>query len=95
MQRLVGPLCLLLALAMVIVGFGLLAFGPPEPSAELPAARAAGDDQYADALEEEHDGQQRRRTVLLVCLFVGSVIFTVLAYTAMRPAERSGDGGWS
>ncbi len=90
MHRLIPPLCLLMALAMAVVGFGLWAVDAPEPPTELHRAAAEGDDQYRDALEAQLRREQLRRKLLLGCLFVGCGVFVVAAFLAMRPAE-SGD----
>ncbi len=88
MHRLVSPLCLLLALAMVIVGFALLAVDPPQPSTQLHKARAAGDDAYGDAIEAAVRRRRWTRKALLVCLFVGAGIFTVTAFACLRVDRR-------
>lgn len=84
MFRLIPPLCLVLALAMVIVGFGLWAVEPPEANVDLHRARAAGDEPYQEVLELQLHRQQRTRHWLLGCLFAGSGIFALLALVTMR-----------
>ncbi len=90
MQRLLPPLCLLMALAMAVVGFGVWAVEAPQPSVELHRAGASGDEQYRDALEAQLRRQQLNRKILLACLFVGSGVFVAAAFLAMRPAESTG-----
>jgi hypothetical protein len=72
---------------MVIAGFGVWAIDAPQPGVELHRAGAAGDEQYRQALEAQLRRRQLKRTVLLVCLFLGSGILIVTAFVAMRPAE--------
>jgi hypothetical protein len=86
MHRILPPLCLLVALAMVVVGFGLWAVEPPEASVELHRARVAGDEAYREVLEAELARQQRNRNWLLGCLFAGAALFAVAAFVTMRPA---------
>lgn len=93
MNRLLPPLCLLLALAMLVVGFGLLAVEPPEASVELHHARVTGDEQYQEVLEAQLRRRQRIRTALLVCLFGGSALFAVLGFVTMRPTGSTGKQG--
>ncbi|MBN1851616.1 MAG: hypothetical protein JW829_02800 [Pirellulales bacterium] len=87
MSRIVPPLCMLLALAMVIVGFGLWVVGPPEPNIDLHRARVTGDASYEEVLESQLCRRQQHRKWLLICLFAGSGLFTVLALISMRGAE--------
>ena len=86
MHRILPPLCLLLALAMAVVGFALWAVDPPEANVELHRARASGDEQYREVLEAELRRRQWTRNLLLGCLFVGSGVFAVTAFVGMRPA---------
>jgi hypothetical protein len=85
--RILPPLCLLLALAMLIAGFTLLAVGSPEASVELHAARVSGDEAYQDVLEASLARRQLARKVLVVSLFAGSGLMTVLAFLSMSPSR--------
>ncbi len=87
MNAVLPPVCLILALAMLVAGFGLLAVDPPQPTVEMHRAGAEGDEQYYEALEEQLRHRQLRRTVLLVCLFTGSGIMVVTAFLTMRPTK--------
>ena len=87
MHRFLPPLCLVLALAMAVAGFGVLAAGAPEPSVELHRAAAEGDDPYREALETQLRRQQLKRKVLMGCLFSGSGLLIVAALLTMRPAH--------
>jgi hypothetical protein len=63
MQHVIPPLCFLLAMAMLIMGFSLLAIGFPDASVELHRARASGDDEYTDVLEADLRRQQLERGI--------------------------------
>ena len=84
MKSLVSPLCLLLALLMLFLGFALWAVEAPEAGTELHRARAAGDEDYEAALETQLRQRQFARTGLLVCLFGGSAALVVAAFVTMR-----------
>ena len=86
MRNLLPPLCLLLALAMVITAFAVWAVEPPAASVELHRARAAGDEDMRDVLEGKLKRQQFARQVLLGCLFAGSCVMTFAAFATMRPS---------
>jgi len=92
MSRLLPPLCLFLALAMVVAGFAVWAVDPPEAGVELHRAGASGDDQYREALEAQVRRRQLGRKVLLGCLFVGGVAMIAAAFLLMRPAEADTTG---
>ncbi len=85
MSSFLPPLCLVLALAMAIAAFAMLAVGPPEPSVELHRVTAAGDETARDALEADLERQQLQRNLLLTCLFVGSGVMIATAFVTMRP----------
>jgi hypothetical protein len=89
MSKLVPPICLVLALAMLIMGFAMLAVEAPQPPAELAGARAAGDDDYGDAIEAQVARQRWIRILTLTGLFTGTVVMTVAAFALMRPAEET------
>lgn len=82
------PLCLLLALAMAIVGFSMLAFGGPDASVALHQARASGDELSKTTLESDLAHRQTTRVVMIVSLLVGSGVMTLVAFGSMRgPAQ--------
>ena len=87
MLRFLPPLCLLLALAMLISGFALVAVEPPADPLELHAARVSGDDAHRDVLEAQLARRQLARRVLVGSLFAGSVLMTALAFLAMAPSK--------
>ena len=87
MARFLPPLCLLLALAMLIAGFALLAVERPEAPIQLHAARVSGDDAYRDVLEAQLARRQFARRILVGSLFAGSVLMTALAFLAMAPSK--------
>ncbi len=89
MNAVLPPVCLILALAMLVAGFGLLAVEPPQPTVEMHRARAAGDEQYYEAFEVQLHRRQLHRKVLLACLFTGSGIMVVTAVLSMRPTKPS------
>ena len=89
MHPFVAPLCLVLALAMVVAGFALWAVDAPQPTVELHRAAASGDDPYRDALEAQLRRRRLKRTVLLGCLFGGSAVMIVTALATMRPAPSA------
>lgn len=80
------PICLLLSIAMAVVGFSMLAFGGPDVSVNLHEARAQGDELATTALEEDLETRQTKRIVMIVSLFVGSGLMTVVAFGAMQNA---------
>ena len=83
-QRWLPPLYLFLALAMLVVGFCLLAVGPPEASVDLHEARAAADETYLATWEADLIRRQRLRIGTIVAVFTGSVFMAVSAFRAMR-----------
>ena len=87
MRNLLSPLCLLLALAMIIAGFAMWSVGAPQAGVDLHHARAAGDEDYEEALEAQLARRQWSRRVLLGGLFAGSLMMTVLAFLVMPQAK--------
>ncbi len=83
MNRLLPPLCLLLALASLISAFTLLATDAPEPSMKLHQARVEGDEDYRKVLEEDLEKRRVFRTILITGLFVSTGLFTVAAFLTM------------
>jgi len=84
MNRLIPPLCLILALAMAITAFALLAVGPPEPSVDLHRVTAEGDEASRDALQADLRRARFERKLLLGCLFAGGVVMIVMAFMTMQ-----------
>lgn len=84
MKRLISPLCLLLALAMLIMAITLLAVGAPEASVELHAARAQGDETFLDVWEADLVRRQRWHFGLVAALLMGSAGMTWNAFRCMR-----------
>ncbi len=83
MQKLVSPLCLLLALAMLIAGFAIWSVEGPQPGMTLHKARVSGDEAYTEVLEAQLERQQWTRTILLVGLFAGSGTMVFAAFLMM------------
>jgi hypothetical protein len=83
MTRFLSPLCLLLAIAMLIAGFTLWAVDAPDAGVELHRARVAGDDDFTEAQESKLQQRQTARTALLFCLFGGSVAMTLAAFATL------------
>ncbi|HUG71077.1 MAG TPA: hypothetical protein VMM76_25230 [Pirellulaceae bacterium] len=89
MTRFLSPLCLLLALAMLIAGFALWSVERPEEGVELHRARVVGDEEYTDALERKLQQRRTARTALLFCLFGGSAAMTLAAFATLGRGEPS------
>lgn len=83
MNRFLSPLCLLLAIAMLIAGFALWAVEAPEAGIELHRARVVGDDDYTEVMESKLQQRQSARTALLFCLFGGSAAMTLAAFATL------------
>ena len=83
MQRIAPPLCFLLAIAMVVAGFSLLAVGLPEASVALHSARASGDDAFTDKLESDLRKQRLVHGSLITFSLMGSVILVLVGFRAM------------
>jgi len=75
---------LLLALAMAIVGFSMIAFGGPDASVNLHQARAAGDELATDTLEADLEQRQTHRVTMIVLLFVGSGVMTIVGFGSKK-----------
>jgi hypothetical protein len=83
-------LCLLLALALLITGFALMAVEPPAASVELHSARVRGDEAYRDVLEDQLAQRQRARRILVGSLFAGSALMVLVAFLTMAPRGDRG-----
>ena len=83
LSHLIPPLCLLLALAMLIVGFTLIAVGEPEDSVQLHQARAQGDELSTETLEADLRRRRVTRYTLIGLLLLGSGLMTVTAFRSM------------
>ncbi len=84
MHEIIPPLCFLLALALLVVGFSLLVIGFPEASIALHRARANGDDTFTETLEADLRKRRFTRGTLITLSFVGSVVVTVVGFRAMH-----------
>ena len=89
MKSLVSPLCLFLAILLLIFGFALWSVEAPEPGIELHRARAAGDEEYEAALEAQLRHRRWVRTALLACLFGGSAAMIVAGFVTMPSSGSS------
>lgn len=87
-SRLLPPLCLLLALAMLIVGFTLIAMGGPEDSVQLHQARAQGDELSTETLEADLRRRRLERYTLIGLLLLGSGLMTITAFRSMRGSSQ-------
>ena len=84
MHEIAPPLCFLLALALLVVGFSLLAIGFPEASVELHRARASGEEAFSEPLEADLRNRRLTRGTLITLSLVGSVVVTIAGFRAMR-----------
>jgi hypothetical protein len=84
-SRSVPPLCLLLALMLLIAGFAVLATDRPQPSVELHRATAAADEEYRDRLEQQLLRQRRNRTITIVATFGMAVVMAATGFVSMKP----------
>ncbi len=83
LRSLASPLCLLLALVLLILGFASLSYDAPSAPIELHQARTVGDLAYEEQLESRLARRQFSRTVLLVGFFSGSALALALAFLLM------------
>lgn len=81
------PSCLVLAIAMAVVGFSMLAFGAPEASLDLHQARASGDELVTTTLEADLESRQMKRTAMIVLLFAGSGVMTLVAIGSIKSSS--------
>ena len=88
MSRVVPPLCLVLALFLLISGFAVLATDRPQPSVELHRATAAADEQQREVLEEQLQNQRFRRTVAIFSIFGLAIVMGATAFVAMKPRHQ-------
>jgi hypothetical protein len=84
MHEIIPPLCFLLALALLVMGFSLLVVGFPEASVALHRARASGDDAFTETLEEDLHKRRFTRGTLITLSLVGSVVVTIAGFRAMQ-----------
>jgi hypothetical protein len=87
-SHLLPPLCLLLALAMLLVGFTLIAVGGPEDSVQLHQARAQGDELTTETLETDLRRKQLLRYTLIGLLLLGSGLMTMTAFRSMGSSSQ-------
>ena len=85
MREATGTLC---ALAMVIVGFSMIACGGPEASIALHQARAAGDELSKTTLEADLERRQALRTSVITLLILGGGVMTVVAFVSMGESAK-------
>ena len=90
MHRIIPPMCLFLSLVSVICGFVLLARGGPEVNMALHRARIEGDEQHWQLLEERLGHRQLFHRLLIGGCFVSAALFTVGAFAAMAPSQKTG-----
>ena len=88
MKSILPPICLLLALALAITGFAVIAFGSPEETVSLYQARADGDERATTTLEDDLQHRQTSQTLMIAGLFVSSAVMTVTAFTSMSGPKK-------
>ena len=84
MHELVPPLCFLLAMALLVAGFSLLAIGFPDASVELHKARASGEEAFTESLETDLRRRRLTHGTLIALTLVGSVFVTIAGFRAMQ-----------
>ena len=84
MKEIFPPLCFLLAIALLIIGFTVSSVDPPAASMELHQARATGDEQATETLEADLKQRQLSRQVAIIGSLSGSVLMVVLGFKLMR-----------
>lgn len=84
LRQIAPPACLVMALALFVVGFMLLALGRPGISVELHAARASDDRRQAEHLEQELRRRRESHDALVVASFGGGLMLGVAAFALMR-----------
>ena len=89
LKAVLPPLCLLLALALAVTGFAVIAFGEPEANVSLHQARASGDELTTATLEDDLQQRRMSRMVMIGLLFTGSGVMTLLAFGAMGGPTRN------
>ncbi len=82
------PLCLVLALAQLIVAFTLLSVGEPEVDVEIHRARVESTEEHVAALEDRLARRQWGYRGLIAGLFVGAVATTVIGFRTIGPSRR-------
>ena len=92
MNRAIPPLCLVLAVLLLVAGFAILALDRPEPGIKLHEATAADDEDRRDALEAELERQRWKRKVLIGTVFGMAVVMAGTAFVAIRPARQRDSG---
>lgn len=88
MQRILSPVCLVLSLALLVTAFAVLAKDAPEPSVELHAARAAGDEAYEKVLEEDLQQRIWVRRGLVAALFLAALASGVAGFYTIGGSPR-------
>jgi hypothetical protein len=69
---------------MLVVGFGLLAFGAPDISIDLHQARASSDELFQTALEADLVSRQWKHYSLVGGLFLSSVVMVAAGFRIMN-----------
>lgn len=84
MRALLAPLLLLLGLASFITGFGILAFGMPEPGVAIHRARMAQDEKTLETEQQRLEQETRRRQFLVTGLFGSGILFMVAGFSNVK-----------
>lgn len=83
-SKLVSPLCLLLAMLMLLAAFIVFATDAPTEGVRIHQARADGNEMMETALKDDLFNQVWLRRLLLAALFCGSIFMAWLAFFSMR-----------
>ena len=84
LSNVLPPLCLFMALLMLIVAFAIIAGDAPVESVDIHSARASGDELTEEALKSHLGSQIWFRRLLLAALFCGSILMVLVSFATMR-----------
>ncbi|MCA9217771.1 MAG: hypothetical protein KDB27_32100 [Planctomycetales bacterium] len=83
-RTLFPPFMFLTALAMVVVAFGLLAFGTPDISVDLHQARATNDELFKETLESDLAYRTWIHYLRIAGLFICAIVSIVVGFVSMK-----------
>jgi hypothetical protein len=87
-NRFAAPICLCLALAMIVAGFAVWAVEMPTDSVDLHRVRAEGNERFEKVLKEDLSAQRRTRRLLIGGLFGGAALMVVISFWSMTDRRR-------